>query len=146
MAADAFVLYSEGKIGIGNDTVQLSTHTFKAALFTSSYTPSISHTDYSTLTGEVSTGNGYTTGGITLTNVAITAQGTGFKFSSDPIAVTASGGDITGIRYLVIYDSTASGKTLIGYSLLDNTPANITVSNGTTRNIAPAATGWFTAA
>jgi hypothetical protein len=56
---------------------------------------------------------------------------------------TASGGSLV-FRFGVIYDNTAASKNLICYSLLDTTPADITVTNGETLNISINASGVFT--
>lgn len=52
-------------------TIDWDTDTIKAALVTSSYTFSASHTVWADAsTYEIASGNGYTTGGVTLTNSA----------------------------------------------------------------------------
>jgi len=57
-----------------------------------------------------------------------------------PAVWTASGGSITA-RYAVIYNSTTGG--LIGYSLLDNSPADVTATTGNTFTVSPNASGIF---
>ena len=61
---------------------------------------------------------------------------------------TASGGSIVA-RWLVIYvDATVNSivKPILGYFLMDNTPADYTIASGDTRNWACDATnGWFKA-
>lgn len=55
---------------------------------------------------EVANGNGYTTGGATLANVAVTTVTTNdAKFDADDVTWTASGGAITA-SYAIIYNDT----------------------------------------
>lgn len=67
-------------------------------------------------TNEVANGNGYTTGGNTIT-VSSSAQTSGtYKLVLADSTFTASGGSIGPFRYAVLYDSTpASNKSLIGF-------------------------------
>lgn len=144
MAASAWTFYDSFKEAIGDGTIDLDTHTFKVALFTSSYTPTVA-TDslYSGLSGEVANGNGYTTGGATLGSVTWAQTSGTAKFDSADPSWTASGGSIVA-RYAVLYDSTNSA--LIAYTLLDTTPANVTVTDGNTLTLQLAANGFFTLA
>ena len=63
------------KVELLGGTHDLDTDTIKIALFTSSATLGASTTTYSS-TNEVANGNGYTTGGNTLTGASITSSGT----------------------------------------------------------------------
>jgi hypothetical protein len=57
---------------------------------------------------EVVTGNGYTTGGVALTNVSVTTVTTnGAKFDADDASWTASGGPITANFAIVFNDTDA---------------------------------------
>lgn len=90
--------------------------TFKVALFADTYTPA-KDTDqyYNLLSGELSTANGYTAGGATLTNVSFTYTGATNIFNMDADDVTWTSTTITA-RYAVVYDSTpATNKPLICY-------------------------------
>lgn len=83
-------------------------NTFKIALYTSSATLGASTTAYSG-TNEVANGNGYTTGGNTLTNITPTTSGTtAFTDFSD---TTWSNATITANGAL-IYNSSASNKAV----------------------------------
>lgn len=141
MAANALAFYHQFKEDLGKGLTDLDSDTLKVALLTSAYTPDAAHDEYSDLTNEVANGNGYVTGGATLTGVTFEQTAGVAKLDSDDVSWTASGGNIT-FRYAVLYNST-DGK-LIGYILLDNTPANITILNGNTYTLQIPANGWFT--
>jgi len=105
--------------------------TIRLALLTSSYTPSAGlsgHTVYGDLTNELSTANGYTAGGISLSSPTVTAYSTtGQKFSTGNADWTASGSGIPAHRYCVLYaDATlwSLTKPLLGYFIADSTPAD----------------------
>ena len=90
--------------------------TIKVSLHTSSYTPNQdTHESYADLTNEVANGNGYTTGGATLANKALTTTGKVTTFDADDISWANS--TITA-RYAAIYDATpaaAADKKLLAY-------------------------------
>lgn len=128
--ASTFTLYTPFKNSLGSGTYDLDSNTFKIMLTTSTYTPSAAHATKSQVTNEVANGNGYTTGGGTLTGVTYS----GGKFDANDFVWTASGGSITA-RYAVIYQSgtfNAVTDALVGYALLDNTPADVTVTDTNT--------------
>src|SRR3990167_9365496 len=104
MAAGAFTLYSKNK-----DDIRLNDLTgavIKAALVTSLYTPdtnsSTGHALWADVSAnEIAAANGYVAGGATLATDVITAIAGGFKYSSDNVVWTASGGSIAAFRYVV---------------------------------------------
>jgi len=106
--------------------MDLDTDTLKVALVTSSYTPDTAHEEWADVsTYEVASGDGYTTGGITLASPVVTNDHIDY---ADPVwtALTKT------FRYAVIYKSGSGGgltNPLVAYLLLDTTPADI-VSNG----------------
>lgn len=64
---------------------------------------------------EISAGNGYTAGGVTVANTAYSqTSGTG-ALTGDDAAITASGGAIATFRYAVLYNDTATNDELIGF-------------------------------
>lgn len=143
MAADNWKVYNKAKEYIGDGTVDLDNDTFKYALFASTYTPALTDTSYTTISGdEVASGNGYTTGGNAAVGVTWTESSGTVTFDSNDPTWTASGGSIV-CRYAVLYDDTDAGKALIAYSLLDNTPADVTTTDGNTLTLQLAATGVF---
>lgn len=88
--------------------------TIKACLVTSSYTPDVDHDTYSDVSSyEVSNGNGYTTGGLTVTGQAVTedAASNEVRWSCDDPTWAAL--TKTGIRSIVFYDDTTATKHLL---------------------------------
>ena len=118
--------YSACKKYRHDGTLDLNSATIKAALVTSSYTPdAANHDTWSDVSAnEVATGNGYTTGGVSLTGLSVT--------NTEWDADNASWSSLTKtFRYIVLYASgTYNGVVdpLIAYILPDNTPADITVT------------------
>ena len=130
--------------------INYSSDTIKLLLVTSAYTPDYDNHQYrSSVTNEVASANGYTTGGITLSNKTVTKVGTGgsarYAAKSDPTVWTASGGSITA-RGAILYKDTGNSATsqLLAYILLDNTPADVTATSAGTLTVTPDATnGWY---
>jgi hypothetical protein len=149
MAASALTFYNVFSESLGNNTVNMNTDSIRLALFTSSYTPNAgTQVSFSALTNQVTGANGYTTGGATLTYGGVTrwAQSGGTAtFRAENVAWTATGGSITA-RYAVLYSNTAGTNNLIGYILLDTTPADVTVTDTNTLTIQWNASGIFTLA
>jgi hypothetical protein len=97
--------YGKAFLSLLNKEADLNSDTLKVMLCTSSYTPDQDAHDYKDdVTNEVS-GTGYTAGGATLANVAVTyTAGTNvIKFDADDTVWSAA--TITA-RYAVVYDST----------------------------------------
>ncbi|MBS4082927.1 MAG: hypothetical protein KGZ73_05200 [Rhizobiales bacterium] len=112
----ADVIYNSFKRDIQNGSIDLDTDTIKVALVTSSYTPDQdAHDNFDDITNEVS-GTGYTAGGATLANKAVTADNTDNEGVFDADDVTWSSSTITA-RGAVIYKSTGTASTskLIAY-------------------------------
>jgi hypothetical protein len=64
---------------------------------------------------EISSGNGYTAGGSTVT-ITTSAQTAGlYKLVGNDVTITASGGSIGPFRYVVLYNDTATNDELIGW-------------------------------
>lgn len=113
-----FTFFHEFKRYLGDGTIDLDTHTHKAVLTNSAPTVG-TNTVLADIT-QIANGNGYTTGGVTLSSVtwAETGAGTGvWRFSCADFSWTASGGSIGPFRYVVVYDDTPSSPAdpLIGY-------------------------------
>lgn len=141
MAAGNWTFTNNSRTYLLNGTFDIDSDTWKMALVTSSSNIGASTTTWAGVTNEVANGNGYTTGGATIT---LTLSGTTtvtVDISSDP-SWTASGGSIVA-RWAVIYES---GGNVLCYALLDNTPADVTVTDGNVLTVAANASGVFTLA
>lgn len=68
------------------------------------------------LPADLGTGNGYTSGGLTVGTATGSAQTGGtYKLDIADKVITASGGSIGPFRYVVLLNNTAAAKNLIGY-------------------------------
>lgn len=144
--ASTLTLYHSFKTKLGNKEIDLDTDTFKVMLTTSSYTPDAStHDEKADVTNELGTANGYTAGGATLGSLTWSNSGGTITWDAADTTWTASGGSLVA-RYGVIYDDTATGDPLVGYVLLDSTPADVTATTGNTLTIAWNASGILTLA
>jgi len=142
MAATRWKLYNAAKLGIGNGLIDLDSHTFKCSLYTaSSNANTLTNTVLANLTNEVANGNGYTTGGVTLTGVTWTNSSGTITFDCADPSWTASGAGFTA-RYAVIYDLSAAGQALLCVCALDS--VNVTVVAGNELQIMIDASGVFT--
>lgn len=112
----ANVIYNSFKKKIMDGSIDLDTDTIKVALVTSSYTPDQdAHDFFNDVTNEVSA-TGYTAGGATLANKAVTQDNTDNEGVFDADDVTWSSSSIVA-RGAVIYKDTGSAATspLIAY-------------------------------
>jgi len=106
----ADVIYNSFKRDIMNGGIDLDTDTIKVALVTSSYTPDQdAHDNFDDITNEVS-GTGYTAGGASLANKAVTADNTDNEGVFDADDVVWSTSTITA-RGAVVYKSTGTAST-----------------------------------
>lgn len=116
----ADVIYNNFKKLIMNGGIDLDTDTIKVALVTSAYTPDQdTHDFFDDVTNEV-VGTGYTAGGASLANKAVTADNTDNEgvFDADDVSWTTS--TITA-RGAVIYKSTGTASTSALICYLDFT-------------------------
>ena len=115
-------------------------HNFGSDTFNVCYTntaPVATNTVYSNIT-DLSTGNGYTAGGIALTLVSSTqASGTYKYIASLPNPTTTATGSVGPFRYAVLYNNTAAGKNLVGWW---DYGSNLTLASGNTFTVALDAT------
>jgi hypothetical protein len=124
-----------------NKEADLDTDTIKCALSNTAYTYAATHkyfdaAPFNTAWTELTTANGYTAGGVTLTSPTITnGQTTSWTAGN---AVWTSTGTLSATS-AVVYDSTpASNKPLISYVLFGGT---VTAASGATLTIAWNASG-----
>lgn len=151
MTVQKLQLYNNSMFDIQSEAaangIDLANDTIKCALFLStSNAGTLTQATFASLTNEHANANGYTPGGVTLTSVVVSTSGGTVEFDSADVVFSASGGSITA-RYMVIYSDTPTGKSLIGVAQLDDTPADVTVTDGNDMTITPAVSGgWFTIA
>lgn len=130
MTAGNWTFTNGGRQRLLNGTFDIDSDTFRVALVTSSSNIGASTTAWSGVTNEVASGNGYTTGGIAVTLALSGTTSVTASFSSNP-TWTASGGSIVA-RWAVLYEL---GGDVLCYVLLDNTPADVTTTNGNSLTI-----------
>jgi hypothetical protein len=146
MAAGNFTVFNIAKLKLANGTFDLDTQTFKMALTTDaqSLTAAFAGTStdcrYSDLTAEVANGNGYTTGGNTLTVTWNRSAGT-VTFDCDNQEWTSATFDA---QYAVIYADNANDD-LLCFCDLNSGGGMVSVVAGTL-TITISASGVFTLA
>ncbi|WP_075908878.1 hypothetical protein [Mycobacteroides chelonae] len=130
MTAGNWTFTNGGRTRLLNGTFDIDSDTFRVALVTSTSNIGASTTTWAGVTNEVANGNGYTTGGIAVTLALSGTTSVTASFSSNP-TWTASGGSIVA-RWAVLYEL---GGDVLCYVLLDNTPADVTTTNGNSLTI-----------
>jgi hypothetical protein len=113
-----FTLFDSFVRDLMNGVIDLSADVFKLVL---TNTAPVAATDevFADLT-EISAGNGYPAGGLTLTGFSVAETGTDsgiWQWTFDDITIAASGGSIGPFRYLVVCDTTPLTplKPLVGF-------------------------------
>lgn len=133
MAAGAFVPYTAALEGISKGLIDLDTSTIVAILVSSSYTPNANTDDtYSDLGGnELSTANGYTAGGQTLT-MSVTKSGAVVTIDSSTNPSWTATGSLTA-KYIVVVQraggSLVAGDLLVGYCDLNDGGGSATATD-----------------
>jgi hypothetical protein len=128
-APGAWTLVNGAREDILNGTFTVGSG-YKVALVTSASNIGASSTTFAGVTNEVASGNGYTTGGVSVTLSQTGTTSVNVFFSSNP-SWTASVGSITA-RWAVLYKT---GSDVLCYSLLDSAPADVVVASGNTLTI-----------
>jgi len=136
-------VYDSYKRDFQNGVIDVDTDVFIMGLSTSTYTPdAATHEILTSITNEVS-GNGYARQ--TLTSVTLTEPvGGTWQFDSANPVFTASGGSIVA-RFWWIFDDTPTSPAdpLFAYGLLDQTPADVTTTDGNTLTVTVNANGYY---
>ena len=145
MAASAWQFYNSLREKLGVGEIDLSAANFKMALFTTTtgYNDKTLSSYGSLATGdEVLSANNYVRGGLAMgTEVWATgASAAQYKFDSDNVVWTASGGTIADVKGAIVY---ATGGELICYSTLTQT-GNIDITDTNTLTVTIHANGIFT--
>ena len=144
MAATAWSFYNSFREYIGNGQFDLDGTSvgFYLALHTSAASALVNTKTLSTqasLGNECANGNGYLTGGASVTARTWASVATDkYRFDSTAVVWTATGGTIANIKYAVIYQ--AGGK-LVCFSKL--TTSQFTLAQDNTLTVTPSASGIF---
>lgn len=137
MAAGAFTPFNKAKREIAAGTFSQD-KTFKVVLTTSAQALTAAYTgDVAGLTAEVANGNGYTTGGKTLTNVAYSGDTGTVKFDADDVIWTSA--TITAKYAVVIV-----GTKALGFADLDTSNPTGMSSTAKEFEVSWSANGLFT--
>ena len=149
MAASAWVVHDKAKEYAGDGTIDYDGDSFKAILcLSTSNIATTSINAYSTVTNEHANGNGYTTAGVAVTSPTWVESSGTVTFDCADLVWTASGGSIVA-RFCAIYDDTVTtpvADPVIADTLLDNSPADVTATDGNTFTVAIHANGVFSKA
>ncbi len=109
MAAGAWTTYYHLTEIMVDGTIDLDTHEFRVVLVSSSYTPSRSHTAWSSIsTYENSTANGYTQNGYQITQTLSRNNGT-TTFDSDDPTWTVSSSNLAARYAVLMHDADGNG-------------------------------------
>lgn len=112
-------LYGKLILSLFNKEIDWDSDTIKIMFCTSGYTPDQDLHQYkSSVTNEITSGGGYTAGGITLANKTITYTAGTNTCVIDADNVILNSSTISNVRYAVIYDDTPATdaeKPLIAY-------------------------------
>lgn len=149
MTAVVWDFYNEFTEYVGDGTMDLDADTFNAGLYLStSNAATLTLSGRAAVTNQHATANGYTQPGSALASVTWIRSGGTTTFDSADEVFTASGGSIVA-RFCVVDDDTVTtpvADPLCFYTLMDDTPADVTATDTNTLTIAPNANGIFTLA
>lgn len=98
---------------LGDKLHNLGTDTFFVQLLNSA--PVATNSIETDLPADLSTANGYTSGGVTIGTGTWTTSGGVAKLVLTDKVITASGGSIGPFRYVAIFNNTSTNKELIGW-------------------------------
>lgn len=136
--------YAKAFIAAFNKEIDWNSDTIKATLHTSSYVPNQDTHDYQNdLTNELSTANGYTAGGLTVSSPTISSSTNVVTLDSADPQWTSSGAGFTA-RILVVSDATPGTTATNPLILWSDFGQDETASGGGTFTYTVNASGWGT--
>ena len=142
MAAGAWTFTNASRTSLLDGTFDLDTDTWKMALFLSTSDLGAASTTFAGVTNEVGTTNtGYSAGGESITLVLTGTTTVKVDIDTDPVWTAGSAG-LTA-RFACIYEV---GGNVLCYCLLDETPADVSVTSGNTLTVATHTDGVFSLA
>ena len=147
MAAQAWKMYNTFKRYLGDGSgINLETDTFKMVLLKStSNATTLTLSRYSELTGQVDTGQGYSTGGKIIPTTSwvagLTSVEMRFKGGTTGTKWSCNGTSISSIMFAVIYDDTHVSDRLVCWASLSASIFSVTGGNSLT--VTPNATNGF---
>ena len=139
-------IYNAWALNVGRQVDLDTSLTVNVSLHTSAYTPNQdTHAVFADVTNQLSTANGYTSGGQALASMTWTRSGAIATFDAADTIWTASGGSIVArfavLRVVGTLDTLVD--PLIAWVLLDDTPADVTTTSGNTLTLQWNASGIF---
>jgi len=145
MAATAWTFYNDAKLKLGDNTIQLDAGIWKMQLHTSASDASDATMSIaSEPTGEIAVQGGYAAGGKTIAGITWTLTGASAKWDATDLVFTASGANLSIIKYAVIHNSVGSVTSghLLCWSRLST--SQFSVTSGNTLTVQFATAGIFT--
>lgn len=124
----ASFVYNSGKVKLGDGSIDWDTDTIKVSLHTSTYSPDVDNDVFFSDTSNELSGGGYTSGGNTLDNCAVTQDNTNDRaiYDADDETFAAFTGTF---RYLVVYKDTGVAATSPLICVID-LGSDETITNG----------------
>lgn len=132
MAVGNWTIFDRGALKLSQGVIDLDTHSFKLILcgtsqaFTKAFTGSSTDCRYSDITGELSTANGYTAGGLALSGLTLTQAGSTVTWSASDASWTLSGSLV--FKWGLIYDDTNANKDLLCFFDANDASGSSTVT------------------
>jgi hypothetical protein len=108
-------------LSLGNKEVDCNSDTFKMVLLNDSWTPDEDNAQYYADISEYEiTGDGYTTGGVTIANFTDSYNSTTHVYKIDGDDVTIPNSTLTAKHAVVVDDTPATNKPLVSYQVFDS--------------------------
>jgi hypothetical protein len=113
--AISITLYPSFKTKLGQKAIALNADTLKVALLGVGASYNSAHDEWADISAqEIANGSGYTTGGLTLTNVTWTNNAGTVTLDADDASWTITGSAVSAYSAAIV-DTTASGSPLIAF-------------------------------